>query len=153
MNLTVTQALVDRIIARAKNSNYGLSEGLSHKLGHLQIRQYSPPNLDSLAMLLVNGYRDKYDLISVFSAAFQEIEAELAVQGAGTPSPEVAAALVRVAEGAGQSEDLATLAAEVRSLRNVIGAVLAENLGLADGEVCTLIRLKRALGSGSPAGN
>lgn len=69
--MKITQELVDKIIAKAKASDYGLSDGLTHKQDHLQISAYARADTDALAMLLVNGYDDKYDLISVFTAAFK----------------------------------------------------------------------------------
>jgi hypothetical protein len=69
--MKITQDTVNRIIARAEASDFGLGDGLTHKQGHLQIDQYGEPNLSALGMLLVNGYDAKYDLISVFIAALQ----------------------------------------------------------------------------------
>ena len=69
--MKITQDTVNRIIARAEASDFGLGEGLTHKHGHLQIDQYGEKNLHALGMLLVNGYDAKYDLISVFIAALQ----------------------------------------------------------------------------------
>lgn len=76
--MKITQQTVDRIIARAKASDFGLGEGLTHKMGHNQIDQYSEPNLHALGMLLVNGYDAKYDLISVFIAGLEVIAEEAA---------------------------------------------------------------------------
>lgn len=73
--MKITQATVDRIIARAKASDFGLGDGLTHKQGHNQIDQYAERDLKALGTLLVNGYDAKYDLISVFIAAL-EIVAE-----------------------------------------------------------------------------
>jgi hypothetical protein len=77
--MKITQAIVDKIIARAKNSDYGLSDGLTHKQGHLDIAQYKfdeKSQFDALALCLVNGYDSKYDLISVFKAAFEVLNEE-----------------------------------------------------------------------------
>lgn len=71
--MKITQATVDRIIARAKASDFGLGEGLTHKNGHNQISQYGEHNLKALGMLLVNGYDAKYDLISVFIAGLETV--------------------------------------------------------------------------------
>lgn len=70
--MKVTQELVDRIIARSKKSGYGLSEPLL-KRDVLQIENYQPQNLEALALLLVNAYHDKYDLVSIFLAAMVEL--------------------------------------------------------------------------------
>ncbi len=71
----VTQETVERIIQRARQSPYGLGDGLIHKQGHLSLRNYGTHDLDALAQLLVNGYDDKYDLVSVFRAALEEVDA------------------------------------------------------------------------------
>jgi hypothetical protein len=68
--MTITQADVDEIIKRARESNYGL--GLSHKQNHLQISTYE--DLDALALLLINGWDGKYDLISAVAAALKVVE-------------------------------------------------------------------------------
>jgi acyl-CoA reductase-like NAD-dependent aldehyde dehydrogenase len=74
--MTITQKTVDKIIARAKDSDFGLGRGLCHKNGHLQISQYADKDLHALGMLLVNGYDAKYDLISVFIAALEVVAEE-----------------------------------------------------------------------------
>ncbi len=71
--MTITQQDVDQIIAKAKASEIGLGQGLTHKQGHNQISQYADHDLDALGMLLVNGYDAKYDLISVFCAALDHV--------------------------------------------------------------------------------
>lgn len=72
-NIKISQVIVDKIIARAKTSDCGLSDGLNYKKNHLQINQYAKQDLESLALLLVNGYDEKYDLVSVFRAALEII--------------------------------------------------------------------------------
>lgn len=73
----INQALVDRIVKRAAESDFGLGEGLTHKNGHLQLDAYAEPyTTDTLAMVLVNAYHAKYDLISVFAAAMEELTAK-----------------------------------------------------------------------------
>lgn len=84
MNITVTQEFVDRIIARAQASDYGLGEGLTHKQGHLKIDQYNPQDLNALALLLVNGYDEKYDLVSVFRAALELVAQAVVMTADGT---------------------------------------------------------------------
>jgi hypothetical protein len=71
--MEITQEIVDKIIKRAEDSPFGLNEGLTYKQGHLQISTYADKDLDALAMLLVNGYHSKYDLISVFAAALKTV--------------------------------------------------------------------------------
>lgn len=65
----VTQDLVDEIIRRAEASNFGLSE----REASVDISQHAQPDMDALAMLLVRGWTEKYDLVSVFSAALEVI--------------------------------------------------------------------------------
>lgn len=74
--MKIDQRFVDRVIARAKNSDYGLGEAETHKANVLRIDQYDPEDLQALALLLVNAYTAKYDLVSVFYAALQELEAQ-----------------------------------------------------------------------------
>ncbi len=78
--MVITQATVDRIIARARATNLGLSDGLTHKQGHNQIDQYARADLEALGMLLVNGYDAKYDLTSVFVAALEVVAEDAAKQ-------------------------------------------------------------------------
>lgn len=69
---TLDDALIKRIIERAKESNYGLhDEGKSP----LTFEQYAQQDFDSLALILVNAFESKYDLVSIFRAAMQEIHA------------------------------------------------------------------------------
>ena len=61
---------MDVIVARAKE--LGASEGLAYKQGHLRLSIYSEPHgPNALAMLLVNGWRDKYDLIYATQALIE----------------------------------------------------------------------------------
>lgn len=76
--MRITQQTVDRIIARAKASDFGLGEGLTHKMGQHDLSQYGEHNLHALGMLLVNAYDAKYDLISVFIAGLEVIAEEAA---------------------------------------------------------------------------
>jgi len=70
--MKVTQEFVDKIIARARASQFGLDKGQ----GHNQIDQYADPDLNALGMLLINGWDAKYDLISVVVAALEMVEEE-----------------------------------------------------------------------------
>ncbi len=79
--MNVTQELVDEIVARARQSPYGLGEGLTHKNGHLKVENYAARNADTLALVLVSGFEDKYDLVSVFRAALEVIEEKLQSRG------------------------------------------------------------------------
>ena len=72
--MKVTQDLINRIVERAKASNYGLSGESDNSL---DISQYNPQDLESLALLLVSGWHEKYDLVSIFAAAMIEIEKEI----------------------------------------------------------------------------
>lgn len=70
MNIPINQRLADRIVARAQNSNMGLGDPEEGKSYNLAL--YSP-TVDSLAMLLVGAHFEKYDLVSLFAAAINEI--------------------------------------------------------------------------------
>lgn len=75
----VTQRLVDHIVARAQNSVCGL--GNPDKPGKAySISQYDPPNLHALAMLIVGAHFDKWDIISIVTAALEEV-ADLSAAG------------------------------------------------------------------------
>lgn len=59
---TFTQKEVDAIVKRAKE--LGASDGLVHKNHHLKLDMYAEPHgPEVLAMLIINGWHDKYDLI------------------------------------------------------------------------------------------
>lgn len=73
--MKITQEMVDRIVKRAKASNLGLNE--SEKSNPYNIENYNPPDLNSLAMLLVNAHFDKSDIISIVAAALEIIEEEM----------------------------------------------------------------------------
>lgn len=67
--MKIDQDLVDRIVERARNSMYGLGEPHTS----LSIKSYEPKDFESLALCLVSGFHEKYDLVSIFTAAFEEI--------------------------------------------------------------------------------
>lgn len=69
--MTVDQQLVDHIVARAQNSVMGL--GNSEKRKPYDISAYDHPDLHSLAILLVSAHHDKWDLISIVTAALEEV--------------------------------------------------------------------------------
>lgn len=71
-SITVTQAMVDAIIERAKASNCGLEEP-DKGPGSYDISQYAPQSLHSLAIMLVSAHHSKWDIISVMTAALEEI--------------------------------------------------------------------------------
>lgn len=65
-----TQEDVDKIVARAKE--LGASDGLTNKQGHLQLSSYGEPyGPFALAMLIVNGWDAKYDLIHAMQAVIE----------------------------------------------------------------------------------
>lgn len=68
-NLKIDQAMVNRIIARAKASALGLGETERPP----NINLYEPKNLENLSLVLVSSYYEKYDIVSVFLAALQEV--------------------------------------------------------------------------------
>jgi len=72
--MKIDQRIVDKIVARAQNSECGLGNPEKGPSSY-QISQYGEhPDLASLAMLLVNAHFSKYDIISVFAAALEEVE-------------------------------------------------------------------------------
>lgn len=75
----VSQEMVDTIVRRARDSDLGLGAGLTHKQGHLQISQHELPNLKALALLLVDGFDEKYDLASVFGAALETVAERVSI--------------------------------------------------------------------------
>jgi hypothetical protein len=67
---TIDQELVDRIIDRAKVYPMGLDNETTDVK---QISQYSPQDSFALAMTLVGSFHDKYDLVAVFQALYDEL--------------------------------------------------------------------------------
>lgn len=63
--VVVTQDLVNEIIARAKASRWGLDDAKCET----SLAHYADEDEHALAMILVNGWEAKYDLVSLFSAA------------------------------------------------------------------------------------
>lgn len=62
-----TQDDVDKIVKRAKE--LGAGDGLDYKNHHLKLEMYSEPHDESvLAMLIINGWHDKHDLIAATQA-------------------------------------------------------------------------------------
>ncbi len=80
--MNINQSLVDRIVARAQNSACSL--GKSDKRDPYNISVYANPELHSLAILLVSAHHDKWDIISIFTAAL-EVVAEEAKNETRTP--------------------------------------------------------------------
>ncbi len=77
---TYSQADVDKIVARAKE--LGASKGLSYKQGHLRLSTYSEPHgAEALAMLLVNGWHGKYDLIYATQALIEFLSPNTGLDG------------------------------------------------------------------------
>ncbi len=72
--IKIDQRLVDKIVARAQNSSMGLGTSEKEKPHDLSI--YDHPDFESLALLLVSAYHEKYDLVSLFAAALEEIALE-----------------------------------------------------------------------------
>jgi hypothetical protein len=69
----INQALVDRIIERAKESSFGLQETPTGSQLDLHKQFAEPHTTETLALLLVGAFHLKYDLISVFAAAMEEL--------------------------------------------------------------------------------
>lgn len=68
--VVVTQNMVNEIVQRAKDSQWGLSE---EPKASLSLLFYEAAPMDALAIVLVNGFEAKYDLVSIFSAALSVI--------------------------------------------------------------------------------
>ena len=62
--------MVNEIVRRAKDSQWGLSE---EPKASLSLLFYEAAPMDALALVLVNGFEAKYDLVSIFSAALSVI--------------------------------------------------------------------------------
>lgn len=63
--------MVNEIVRRAKDSPYGLH---NYPEKSLDLNQYRTPDIESLALLLVSAWTEKYDLVSVFYAAMDVIK-------------------------------------------------------------------------------
>jgi hypothetical protein len=87
-NVVVNQALVNEIVQRARDSQWGLGDPDTQP----DIEKWSPANMDSLAHCLVSSWTAKYDLVSVFSAAMSVIQEKAAnekLKNAGPRTPDV----------------------------------------------------------------
>lgn len=71
----VTQRMVDQIVTRAQNSDMGLNPPDKGRRSY-NIDQYEPPNLRSLAILLVSAHFSKWDIISIVAAALEIVAEE-----------------------------------------------------------------------------
>jgi hypothetical protein len=71
--LLVNQQFVDHIVARAQNSMMGLGDPETS----YDLSKYDPANIESVAILLVSAHHAKYDLVSLFAAGMEEIQAVL----------------------------------------------------------------------------
>lgn len=67
--LVVTQDLVNDIIQRAKDSRWGLDDAKCET----SLAHYADEDAHTLAMILVNGWEAKYDLVSLFAAAIEVV--------------------------------------------------------------------------------
>jgi hypothetical protein len=70
--VAVTERLVRKIVERARASEIGLHEPEAS----LELGQYAQHNKESLALMLVSAWTEKYDLVSIFAAAMSVIEEE-----------------------------------------------------------------------------
>jgi hypothetical protein len=68
---TIDQRLIDRIVARAQNSAMGLGEPKSN--ASYSLAPYEQKDFETLALLLISAHVDKYDLVSLVKAAFEEL--------------------------------------------------------------------------------
>lgn len=69
--MKIDQDLVNKILDRARESPYGLGEPEVS----MEIKHYTP-DIDGLALILVNNFHSKYDLVSVFAAAMKELSSK-----------------------------------------------------------------------------
>lgn len=74
--MKITQRTVERIVARAQNSDFGLDDP-DKPSGCYRIAHYEPQDLRALAMLIVSAHHAKYDLISIVWAALEEVAEEV----------------------------------------------------------------------------
>jgi len=72
--VAVNQDLVDEIVRRAKESEYGLGDPVKDP----DITIYEPWDIDMLAVCLVSSWTEKYDLVSVFAAAMRVMKEKAA---------------------------------------------------------------------------
>lgn len=73
----ISQEMVDKIVRLANSSEMGL--GLPEKgRGSYSLANYSPPDLNSLAIMLVSAHFAKWDIISIVSAALTVVAEEAA---------------------------------------------------------------------------
>lgn len=79
--VVVNQDLVDEIVRRAKESEYGLDDPEKKP----DITQYQPGSFETLSHCLVSSWTAKYDLVSVFSAAMSVIQEKAANGGTERP--------------------------------------------------------------------
>jgi len=75
--LVVTQDMVHEIIQRARASGWGLDEPKCATT----MADYVGEDAHTLALLLVNGWEAKYDLISLFAAALEVVNEKAQTPG------------------------------------------------------------------------
>jgi hypothetical protein len=71
VDLIVKQELINKIIARARSSNYGLDK--PEKSDRYSLDMYQDKTLESLALHLVDQHTGKYELVSLMFAAMEEL--------------------------------------------------------------------------------
>jgi len=72
--MEINQALVEKIKAKARDSELGL---LGEPETPMTLDIYSPSNTSfALAMVLVGGFHEKYDLVSIVQAAIEVVQEE-----------------------------------------------------------------------------
>ena len=81
--MVVTQDLVKEIIARARNSRWGLGDAKCST----SLDQYAGNDEHDLALLLVTGWEAKYDLVSLFAAAIAVVNEKAQNGGAEAQPP------------------------------------------------------------------
>lgn len=71
VDIPVTQELINKIIHRARASNYRLDK--PEKSDRYSLDMYEQKNLESLALHLVDQHTGKYELVSLMFAAMEEL--------------------------------------------------------------------------------
>lgn len=74
--MKITQEIVDEIVQRARLSTMGLGDPEKGS-GSYDISKYDPPNLETLALMLVSAHTAKYDIVSVMAAALEVVTEKL----------------------------------------------------------------------------
>jgi len=72
MRALISQRFIDRIVARAQNSMMGLGEPEKGPRSYDITKHAEPYSMESVALLLIGAHFEKYDLVSITTAALEE---------------------------------------------------------------------------------